>query len=321
MSLLVVGSVAYDSVRTPAGSRERALGGSAVYFSVAASCLADVSLVGIVGEDFDQSHVEMLRSRGIDVSGLERATGKTFHWSGVYSTEDVNQRETLDTRLNVFEEFDPTLNLEQRESDFVFLANIDPALQMRVLEQMEQRPKLVALDSMNFWIEGRREDLDRIVREVDLFFLDEGEARSYAGETNIVRAARRIQTMGPRAVVVKRGEHGVLIFDRDDVFSAPAFPLDSVVDPTGAGDSFAGGFMGVLAATGDASHAGIRRAAMVGSVMGSFAVQDFSADRLTSLTTADIQDRFGSFVRLTQFDGFGSEIGFLPPAKSSDSHP
>lgn len=302
MSLLVVGSVAYDSVKTPAGSRDRALGGSAMYFSVAASCLADVSLVGIVGQDFEQAHVETLKSRGIDVSGLERAEGRTFHWAGVYSTEDVNRRETLDTQLNVFEAFNPTLSDEQRQSDFLFLANIDPALQLSVLEQMERRPKFVALDSMNFWIDGRRDDLDRIVREVDLFFLDEGEARSYSGEANIVRAARRIQEMGPRAVVVKRGEHGVLVFDRDDIFSAPAFPLDSVVDPTGAGDSFAGGFMGLLAATGDISHAGIRRAAILGSVMGSFAVQDFSADKLTSLTPEDIQDRFHNFINLTQFD-------------------
>ena len=309
MSLLVVGSVAYDSVKTPMGSRNMALGGSATYFSIAASCLTDVSLVGIVGEDFGQAHIEMLKSRGVDVSGLERAAGKTFHWSGVYSTEDVNQRETLDTQLNVFEEFRPDLNPEHRESDFVFLANIDPALQFHALDQMERRPRLVALDSMNFWIDGRRDDLDRIAREVDLFFLDEGEARSYSGETNIVRAAKRIQEMGPRAVVVKRGEHGVLIFDGDDMFSAPAFPLDSVVDPTGAGDSFAGGFMGVLAATGDISSGGIRRAAIVGSVMGSFAVQDFSVDRLTSLTTADIQDRFDRFVRLTQFDGFRSGTG------------
>ncbi len=313
MSLLVVGSVAYDSVSTPAGSRDRALGGSAVYFSVAASCLTDVSLVGIVGEDFEQAHVEMLKSRSVDVSGLERAAGKTFHWSGVYSTEDVNQRETLDTQLNVFDEFKPTLNSRHRESDFVFLANIDPALQLRVLAQMKRRPRLVALDSMNFWIEGRRDDLNRIVREVDLFFLDEGEARSYADETNIVRAARRIQEMGPRAVVVKRGEHGALIFDGDEMFSAPAFPLDSVVDPTGAGDSFAGGFMGLLAATGDTSHEGIRRAAIVGSVMGSFAVEDFSADRLTSLTTTDVQERFDRFVRLTQFDGFGGGTG-IPSA-------
>ena len=309
MSLLVVGSVAYDSVKTPAGSRDRALGGSAMYFSVAASCLTNVSLVGIVGEDFDPTHIEMLKSRDIDVSGLEHASGKTFHWSGVYSTEDVNQRETLDTQLNVFERFRPALDSKQRESDFVFLANIDPSLQMLVLEQMERRPKLVALDSMNFWIDGRRNDLDKIVREVDLFFVDEGEARSYASEANIVSAAMRIQKMGPRTVVVKRGEHGVLVFDGDEVFSAPAFPLDSVVDPTGAGDSFAGGFMGLLAATGDTSHMGIRRAAILGSVMGSFAVQDFSADRLTSLTTNDIRDRFDKFVRLTRFDGFASDTG------------
>ena len=231
MSLLVVGSVAYDSVRTPAGSRERALGGSAVYFSIAASCLADVSVVGIVGEDFERSHIETLKSRNIDVSGLERAAGKTFHWSGVYSTEDVNQRETLDTQLNVFQEFSPTLNPAHRRSDFLFLANIAPPLQSLVLAQMERRPKLVALDSMNFWIEGMRDDLDKIVREVDLFLVDEGEARSYAGETNIVSAARRIQRMGPRCVVVKRGERGVLIFDGKDIFSAPAFPLESVVDP------------------------------------------------------------------------------------------
>ncbi len=320
MSLLVVGSVAYDSVETPAGTRNRALGGSAMYFSVAASCLTDVSLVGIVGEDFEEAHVEMLQARNVDVSGLERATGKTFHWSGVYSTEDVNQRETLDTQLNVFEEFKPTLNDKHSQSDFVFLANIDPALQLLVLEQMERRPSLVALDSMNFWIEGRRDDLDRIVREVDLFFLDEGEARSYAGEFNIVRAARRIQDMGPRVVVVKRGEHGVLVFDDDDIFSAPAFPLDSVVDPTGAGDSFAGGFMGVLAATGDTSHAGIRRAAIVGSVMGSFAVQDFSADRLTSLTTNDIRDRFDNFIRLTRFDSFASDIGIPSRAQLKTNH-
>ena len=172
-----------------------------MYFSVAASCLTEVSLVGIVGDDFERTHVHMLKARGVDVSGLEYAEGMTFHWSGVYSTEDVNQRETLDTQLNVFEEFNPTLNPKQRDSDFVFLANIDPALQLRVLEQMKRRPRLVALDSMNFWIDGRRDDLDRIVREVDLFFLDEGEARSYAGEFNIVRAARWIQDMGPRARV------------------------------------------------------------------------------------------------------------------------
>ena len=304
MSLLVVGSVAYDSVQTHAGSRRMALGGSAVYFSLAASYLSDVSLVGVVGEDFEQRHVDLLTEHGVDVSGLERAEGKTFHWSGVYSTEDLNTRETLDTQLNVFSDFSPTLSGVQRRSDNVFLANIDPKLQLGVLEQMERSPKIVALDSMNFWIDGRRSDLDAVVRRVDMLFLDEGEARSYAGESNLIRAAKRIKEMGPRVVIVKRGEHGVLVFDGSDVFAAPAMPLESVVDPTGAGDSFAGGFMGAIASTGDVSNRGLRRAAVVGSMMGSFAVQDFSVGGLTHLKRRDMRGRFQQFVRLTTFDDF-----------------
>ena len=304
MSLLVVGSVAYDSVQTHAGSRRMALGGSAVYFSLAASYLSDVSLVGVVGEDFEQRHVDLLTEHGVDVSGLERAEGKTFHWSGVYSTEDLNTRETLDTQLNVFSDFSPTLSGVQRRSDNVFLANIDPELQLGVLEQMERSPKIVALDSMNFWIDGRRSDLDAVVRRVDMLFLDEGEARSYAGESNLIRAAKRIKEMGPRVVIVKRGEHGVLVFDGSDVFAAPAMPLESVVDPTGAGDSFAGGFMGTLASTGDVSNRGLRRAAVVGSMMGSFVVQDFSVGGLTHLKRRDMRGRFQQFVRLTTFDDF-----------------
>ena len=304
MSLLVVGSVAYDSVQTDAGSRRMALGGSAVYFSLAASYLADVSLVGVVGEDFKQRHLDLLTEHGVDVSGLERSEGKTFHWSGVYSTEDVNTRETLDTQLNVFSDFSPTLTCAHRQSDYVFLANIDPELQMRVIDQMERRPKVVALDSMNFWIDGRRSDLNAIVGRVDILFLDEGEVRSYSGETNLVKAARRIQEMGPRVAVVKRGEHGALVFDKDEVFAAPAMPLESVVDPTGAGDSFAGGFMGAVASTGDVSNRGLRRAAVVGSMMGSFAVQDFSVGGLMHLKRKHLRERFQEFVRLTAFDDF-----------------
>ena len=304
MSLLVVGSVAYDSVQTHAGSRRMALGGSAVYFSIAASYLSDVSLVGVVGEDFEQRHVDLLTEHGVDVSGLERAEGKTFHWSGVYSTEDLNTRETLDTQLNVFSDFSPTLADVHRRSDYVFLANIDPELQTSVLDQMQERPKVVALDSMNFWIDGIRSDLDAVVKRVDILFLDESEARSYAGEANLVKAAKRIQETGPRVAVVKRGEHGALVFDGLDVFSAPAMPLESVVDPTGAGDSFAGGFMGTLASTGDVSNRGLRRAAVVGSVMGSFAVQDFSVGGLTHLKRRDMRGRFQQFVRLTTFDDF-----------------
>ena len=281
-----------------------ALGGSAVYFSLAASYLADVSLVGVVGEDFEQRHVDLLTEHGVDVSGLERAEGKTFHWSGVYSTEDVNTRETLDTQLNVFSDFSPTLADVHRRSDYVFLANIDPELQTSVLDQMQERPKVVALDSMNFWIDGRRSDLDAVVKRVDILFLDESEARSYAGESNLVKVAKRIQETGPRVAVVKRGEHGALVFDGLDVFSAPAMPLESVVDPTGAGDSFAGGFMGTIASTGDVSNRGLRRAAIVGSMMGSFAVQDFSVGGLTHLKRQNIRDRFKQFVRLTTFDDF-----------------
>ena len=301
MSLLVVGSVAYDSVRTLAGSRERALGGSAVYFSLAASYFTDVSVVGVVGDDFDEAHVELLRSRGVDVSGLERVAGRTFHWSGVYSAEDVNERKTLDTQLNVFAEFNPSLSESHRQADTVFLANIDPSLQLDVLGQMDAKPKLAALDSMDFWIQSRRDDLAKVAGEVDALFLDEGEARMLSGERNIVRAARELQRMGPRAVVVKRGEHGVLLADGDGLFVAPAFPLDSVVDPTGAGDSFAGGFMGAVAATGDTSPGGLRWAAVVGSVMGSFTVQAFSADRLAALTRQDIDRRVEEFRKVTGF--------------------
>ena len=258
----------------------------------------------MVGEDFKQRHVDLLTEHGVDVSGLERREGKTFHWSGVYCTEDVNRRETLDTQLNVFSDFSPALSGIQRGSDYVFLANIDPDLQMGVLDQMERRPKMVALDSMNFWIDGRRSDLEAVVGRVDILFLDEGEVRSYSGEANLVKAAKRIQEMGPRVVIVKRGEHGVLVFDGRDVFAAPAMPLESVVDPTGAGDSFAGGFMGSLASTGDVSNRGLRRSAVVGSMMGSFVVQDFSVDGLTHLKRQHLQKRFQRFVALTTFDDF-----------------
>lgn len=303
MTLLVVGSVAYDSVKTPQGSREDALGGSATYFSIASSYFSPVSLVAVVGEDFQTEHIQLLRRHDVDISGMERTRGDTFRWSGVYSTEDVNQRETLDTQLNVFAGFRPNLSQEQRDAEFLFLANIDPDLQLEVLGQMNRRPRLVALDSMNFWIDGKREGLDRIVASVDLVFMDEGEVRSYAGEPNLRTAAARIHDVGPRIVVIKRGEHGVLVSNDGNLFSAPAFPLERVVDPTGAGDSFAGGFMGLVTATGDLSEEGIRRAAVLGSVMGSFAVEDFSADNLVTLTYEKVFQRFGAFERLTQFSG------------------
>ncbi len=311
MSLLVVGSVAYDSVITPLGKRDKSLGGSAMYFSVASSYFTSPSIVAVVGEDFEADDVALMESHGVDTSGLERRKGKTFHWAGEYGTEDVNIRETLDTRLNVFADFSPSLSPEQRRADFLFLANIDPELQVDVLNQMETRPKLVALDTMNFWIEGKRDALTRIVEAVDVLFVDEGEARSYTQQPNLVSAARRIHEVGPKTVIIKRGEHGALMFNGGTPFAAPAIPLERVVDPTGAGDCFAGGFIGYLSATGDLSDAGFRRAAAFGSVMGSFAVESFSADRVASLTHEDIEDRFGKF----------TELLHLPPLADGETLP
>ena len=298
MSLLVVGTVAYDSVRTPAGSRSEAFGGSAAYFSIAASYFAPVSIVAVVGDDFRPEDLGSLRAHGVDTSGLETAPGKTFRWSGEYKDEGAGARETLDTQLNVFADFSPKLDAQGRRARYLFLANADPCIQMDVLGQVEERPKLVALDTMNYWIDGSREELTRAVGAVDAVFVDEGEARAFAGEANLVRAARRILGHGPTTVVVKRGEHGVLLVRDGMVFAAPALPLERVVDPTGAGDSFAGGFMGYLAATGDLSEDGYRRAAAVGSVMGSFAVQGFSTEGVSGLRRHEIDQRFGAFTRL-----------------------
>ena len=307
MSLLVVGSVAYDTVSTPYGRRESALGGSATYFSIAASYFTPVSVVAVVGEDFAPRDLDLLEAKGVDTSGLERASGKTFRWVGEYS-EDLNSRETLDTQLNVFADFSPTLASGHRSAPYLFLANIHPALQLDVLRQMEPRPRFAALDTMDFWIDGSRDDLSRIVSEVDVLFMDFGEIRSFARESNVLLAARRIQNMGPRAVAAKRGEHGALLFDGSSAFAAPAFPLESPVDPTGAGDSFAGGFMGCLAASGDTGPDALKRAAMVGAVMGSFAVESFSADRLSALTRDEIACRFRQLAEITRFHDSGGEL-------------
>jgi sugar/nucleoside kinase (ribokinase family) len=300
VSVLVVGSVAYDSVKTPAGSRSDELGGSATYFSIASSYFAPVSVVAVVGDDFRDAHMGLLESRGVDTSGIERRPGQTFRWAGVYG-EDVNSRETLDTQLNVFADFSPRLSPHSSRHPFLFLANIDPELQFDVLSQMETRPRLVALDTMNFWIEGKMAALTRIVEAVDVLLTDEGEARGFAGEHNLVKAAKRIQGIGPSTVVIKRGEHGVLLFNQDSIFAVPAFPLEEVVDPTGAGDSFAGGMIGYLAASGDLSRDAYRRATVLGSVMGSFAVETFGTERLRSLTLRDIDRRFRVFAELSQF--------------------
>jgi len=302
MSILVVGSVAYDSVKTPAGRRESALGGSATYFSVAASYFAPVSMVAVVSEDFREADRAMLADHGINTEGLVRAPGTTFRWVGEYG-ENLSEAHTLDTQLNVFADFRPKLNAEQRKQRYLFLANIHPELQQQVLQQMEERPRVVAGDTMNFWIEGDTAALHRVIQEVDVLLINEGEARLLAKERNLARAARGVLSLGPRMVVVKRGEYGAIAFTSDSIFAAPAYPLETVVDPTGAGDSFAGGFMGYLALSEDLSMQGYRRAMIVGSVMASFAVESFGLDRLSSLTVQEVRERFHQFWRLTYFEG------------------
>ena len=313
MSLLVVGSVAYDSVTTGAGSRTDSLGGSATYFSVAASYFSKVSLIAVVGEDFRSTDVDLLQAHDVDTTGLEHASGETFRWAGEYDPEDLNSRETLDTQLNVFADFNPKLSDDHRGMPYLFLANIDPELQLDVLHQMEERPRLVALDTMNFWIEGKKDELQKVVEAVDVLFIDETEARMFSGEGNLLHAAKAITDLGPHTLLIKRGEHGVLLFHDDSIFVAPAFPLETVVDPTGAGDSFAGGFMGYMAATGDISSAGLRRATVLGSVMGSFSVEAFSLERTSELSKEEIEERFRAFGGLTDFQSLGEDESLPTP--------
>ena len=300
MSLLVVGSVAFDSVKTPFGQAEEVLGGSATYFSTAASYFTDVRLVAVIGEDFPEKHINFLKSRKVDVSGLQRGTGKTFRWKGEYGY-DLNEAKTLETHLNVFETFKPQIPEQYKESDIVFLANIDPVLQREVLHQIK-RPKLVACDTMNFWIGGKKDELIKTLSEVDILIINEAEARELAGEPNLVRASRAIQKMGPKTLIIKQGEYGALMFNGSGVFSAPAYPLETVFDPTGAGDSFAGGFMGYLSNTGNFDEKSLRQAIIFGSVMASFNVEDFSLNRMKILGYDEIQARYQGFKRLTFFE-------------------
>jgi sugar/nucleoside kinase (ribokinase family) len=300
MSILVVGSVAFDTVETPFGKAEKVLGGSASFFSVAASFFAPVELVGVVGADFGDKELQAFRGRDIDLAGLERMDGKTFHWQGKYSY-DLNARETIATDLNVFEHFKPKIPPAYRKADHVFLGNIDPVLQLEVLNQVE-KPRLVACDTMNFWIAGKAEELRATLSRVDVLLVNDAEARQLSGEWNVVKAARAIRAMGPRTLVVKKGEHGVLMFSDDGSFAAPAFPLEEVFDPTGAGDTFAGGFIGYLAGAGDSREDTLRRAVVMGSALASFCVEDFSLDRLLRLTRAEIDERFRRFKQLTHFE-------------------
>ncbi len=298
--VLVVGSVALDSVETPFGKVDEALGGSGTYFSSSASHFAPVQLVGVVGDDYPVDQLAPLAARGVDLQGLEQAEGRSFRWRGRYR-HDLNSAETLETHLGVFSSFRPKIPDAFRAAPFVFLANIDPRLQLQVLDQVE-RPRLVACDTMNFWIESRRPELLELLGRVDLVTLNDGEARQLTERANLVQAARWILDRGPRFVLIKKGEHGAFMFTRDSIFFAPAYPLESVFDPTGAGDSFAGGFIGYLAATGDLSERGMRRAVVVGSAMGSFAVERFSNARLMEVSRADIDARIREFRQLVAFD-------------------
>ncbi|MCA9516479.1 MAG: sugar kinase [Myxococcales bacterium] len=299
MSLVVVGSVAYDTVETPFGKHADLLGGSGTYFSLSASSFVAPSLVAVVGEDFRADDRELLERHGVDLAGLRSVAGKTFRWGGRYR-DDMNGRDTLFTELNVFETFAPELTPEQRRASCVFLGNIQPSLQAHVLEQVES-PHFVAADTMNLWIEGAREGLLGVLAHVDALFLNDEEAQQLTGKRSMVLAARAIQELGPSLVVIKRGEHGAMVFNDGDIFYVPAFPLEKVVDPTGAGDTFAGGFVGYLARTADFSPMNVRRAAVVGSLMASFCVEGYSVERLKRVDPETIAERYTSFLELTRF--------------------
>jgi sugar/nucleoside kinase (ribokinase family) len=301
MTVLCVGSVALDSVETPFGKADNVLGGSGNFFSASASHLAPVQLVGVIGTDYPFDDLKRkFASRPIDLAGVEHAEGASFRWRGRYR-HDLNVAETLETHLGVFSNFRPKIPEQFRNAPFVFLGNIDPRLQLDVLTQVA-KPKLVACDTMNFWIESRRPDLMKLLERVDLITLNDAEARQLTEEFNLVKAARWIMQRGPTFVVIKKGEHGAFMFTASSIFYAPAYPLESVFDPTGAGDSFAGGFMGYLARTGDLSEASLRRAVVYGSAMGSFAVEKFSVDRLLEITHEDVRTRVGDFYKLVSFE-------------------
>jgi sugar/nucleoside kinase (ribokinase family) len=303
MPVLVVGSVAFDTIETPFGRADEVLGGAASYFSLAASVLTPVQLVGVVGADMPRQHLDLLAEHGVDLAGLERIDdGRTFRWAGRYEY-DLNIRHTLDTQLNVFAEFKPRLPGAWRRTEFVYLANIMPRLQLDVLEQVEQ-PKFVGLDSMNFWMDDpeTRRDLARVIERVDAVFMNDAEIRQYTGTYNLFEAARRILAEGPRVVLMKKGEHGAVAVSHEGIFVAAAYPLEAVKDPTGAGDSFAGGVMGHLAETGDTTWPGIKRAMVFGSVIASFAVEDFGVNGLLTMRREAIDQRFETLRQYTAFE-------------------
>ena len=306
--VLVVGSVALDSVETPFGARDEVLGGSATYFSMAASYFSPVQVVGVVGSDFPDRHVELLRKRRIRLDGLTKAEGRTFRWKGRYC-DQMNEAQTLDTELNVFDTFKPVLPGDFRKTPFVFLGNIDPVLQGEVLDQIES-PRLVAADTMNFWISRKSADLKATLKRVDLLFVNDAEARALSGESNTVSAARKILTMGPSAVVVKRGEYGAMLLDAEGFFSLPAYPTSDVRDPTGAGDSFAGGFMGYLAGADEVTPTALRQAVAMGTVLASFTVEGFSLERLSAVTSAQASERFHLLQKMAALPALTNGLNF-----------
>jgi len=300
MSVLVVGSMALDTVETPFGKVENVLGGSASYFSLAASNFTDVSVVAVVGYDFPQEHIEILESHNIKLDGVKREDGETFRWVGHYGY-DLSEAKTLETHLNVFETFNPVLPEHYKDIDIVFLANIDPKIQYAVLQQVE-KPKLVACDTMNFWIENKPEELKKLLHHVDILMINDAETRELAGEPIIVKAARQIMNMGPKMLIVKRGEYGALMFSKEGIFYAPSYPLEEVFDPTGAGDTFAGGFMGYVASHDINNVSDYKRAVVYGSVLASFTVEDFSVYRLAKLKKEEIESRYLAFLNLSNIE-------------------
>lgn len=303
MSLLVVGTVAFDAIETPFGKTDKIIGGAATYISLAASYFTqDIALVSVVGDDFPSQSIDMLKDHGVNTDGLQVKEGeKSFFWSGRYHA-DMNTRDSLITELNVLATFDPVVPENMREPDFLMLGNLMPSIQQRVMAQLKKRPKLVVLDTMNFWMDTAMDDLQKTLGMVDVLTINDAEARQLSGEYSLVKAAQKILAMGPKVLIIKKGEHGALLFNKEQVFFAPALPLEDVFDPTGAGDSFAGGFIGYLAETKDISFDNMKRAIIFGSAMASFCVEKFGVERLVGLTQEQVDERVQEFVDLVQFD-------------------
>jgi sugar/nucleoside kinase (ribokinase family) len=303
MSLLVIGSVAFDAIETPFGKTDKIIGGAATYIALSSSYLAQqVNLVAVVGGDFPKEDIKLLQDHGVDTEGLQvREDEKSFFWSGKYHN-DMNSRDTLVTELNVLEHFDPTIPASYQRSDYVMLGNLSPDVQRKVIERMENKPKLIAMDTMNFWMDIAREELDKTIAMVDVLIINDEEARQLSGEYALVTAAKKIMTMGPKYLIIKKGEHGALLFQGDKVYFCPALPLESVFDPTGAGDTFAGGFIGYLAKTDDISFENMKRAVIHGSAMASFCVEKFGTERIVNLSNSEINDRVQQFIGISQVE-------------------